>query len=366
MKRSAILLLCGLIPMGWAGRGGAAPLKEVGKVTASDGTLHEAFALDEAGNNLAFVQFTADGKVEMRIGPPGGNTRATDIAPFTSVPERILALGGHWFVVANEGGRRAAIVDGNGKIQRETAGFGDCEISYSPKALVTYSQKTDAAGTHTGVQVLRPDGSTLAERELVVTPQGTIDGNESLTFLGFTHSHLQALVQKPGSYNAKTDVRSPPVFATYDLLTRKTGSGKSPAKIDDFLAYVQRRAQKTDLDAVILLAAGPQGFELVGPGEKVRPLKLPVPEGDYDRSTLEQKQQGSSVLFSLLADRPGKESERFALAFFSLDPASAKVTAIGEVPLGNKREARWSAGGKKIAVLRQGSDGQNEIVVFAR
>jgi hypothetical protein len=364
MKSFAIGCFCGVLA--WAGSGAAAPLKEVGKVTASGATLHEAFALDEAGNNLAFVQFTADGKVEMRIGLPGGKTSATDIAGFSSVPERILALGGHWFVVANEGKRRVAIIDGKGTIQRETSGFGDCEISFSPKALVTYSEKTDAEGTHTAVQVLRPDGSTLAERELIVTPQGTIADNESLTFLGFTHSHLQAMVQKPGSYNAKTDVRSPPAFATYDLLTGKAGPGKSPPKIDTFLTYIQRRAQKTDQDAVILLGAGQQGFELVGPGEKVRPLQLPVAEGDYDRSTLDQKQEGSSVLFSLLADRPGKESERYALAFFRLDPASAKVTAIGEVALGAKRETRWSAGGKKIAVLRKGADGQNEIVVFAR
>lgn len=364
MKCFAIGCLCGILA--WAGNSAAAPLKEVGTVTASGATMHDAFALDESGNNLAFVQFTSDGKVELRVGPPGGKTHATDIATFSSVPERILALGGHWFVVANEGARRVAIVDGSGKIQRETGGFGDCEISFSPKALVTYSEKTDAAGSHTAVQVLRPDGSTLAERELIVTPQGTIAENESLIFLGFTHSHLQAMVQKPGSFSAKTDARRPPAFATYDLMTGKADAGKSPPKFDTFLTYIQRRALKTDQDAVILLGAGQQGFELVGPGEKVRPLQLPVPEGDYDRSTLEQKQQGSAVLFSLLADRPGKESERYALAFFSLDPASAKVTAIGEVPLGAKREARWSAGGKKIAVLRKGADGQNQIVVFAR
>ncbi len=365
MRPFTAAVVWGLLILG-AGTGWAAPLKEVARATAPGATLHDAFALDEKGNNLAFVQFTADGKVEMLVGPPGGKTRATDLGSFSSVPERILSLGGSWFVISNEGARRAAVIDGAGRIQRETPAFGDCEISFSPKALVTHSERTDAAGTHHVVRALRPDGSTLAERELTVTPEGTIAGDESLTFLGFTHSRLQAMVQKPGSYNPKTDVRSPPSFATYDVLARKAGAGKLPPKVEDFLAYVQRRAQRPDQDAVIILSAGQSGFELVGPGEKVRPLKLPVPEGDYDRASLEQKQQGGDVLFSLLADRPGKESQRYALAFFNLEPASGKVSALGEVPLGAERGARWSAGGRRIAVLRKSADGQNEIVVFAR
>jgi hypothetical protein len=44
---------------------------------------------------------------------------ATDISSFTSAPERILHVGGHWFVVTNEGTRRAAVIGPNGRIARE-------------------------------------------------------------------------------------------------------------------------------------------------------------------------------------------------------------------------------------------------------
>jgi hypothetical protein len=92
---------------------------------------------------------------------------------------------------------------------------------------------------------------------------------------------------------------------------------------------------------------------------------------DYDVSTLKQMQVGSRVVFSLLADRPtaGKgtsESGRYALAFFSLEPASAKVTVLGEVPLPDRNSAPWSAGGDRIAVLRKAVDGNNEIAIYTK
>jgi hypothetical protein len=205
----------------------------------------------------------------------------------------------------------------------------------------------------------------------VVTPAGTLEGDGSLHFLGFTKSRLQAMVQKPGKYNPRTDVRSPPEFATYDVMTGKTGPGKLPPKLDNFLDYVGKRAEKPDLDAVIVPATGRGGFELVGPGEKVRPLKLPVPGNEYDVLSLQQRQVGGKVVFSLLADRPGtrgdmNESSRYALGFFSLEPGSGKVSAIGEVALPDKQPRPWSAGGNKIAVLGKREDGEREIAIYAR
>jgi hypothetical protein len=81
---------------------------------------------------------------------------------------------------------------------------------------------------------------------------------------------------------------------------------------------------------------------------------------------------GGKILFSLLADRPGRkqgdmnETARFALDFFSLDPASAKVSLLGEVALPNKQPYPWAAGGKKIAVQRKTNDGNREILMYTR
>ena len=353
-----------------SGRAVAAPksLKVVSRVNAGEATIHDAFALDQAGSNLAYIVFTGQGAVQLHVGPPGGKTRVTDLADFSGAPEKILSLAGYWFVVSNEGSRRAAIIDPAGRIRRRTGAFDDCELSHAPNALVTYSQKRLPSGDRYSIQTYRPDGATIAARALVVTPGGTIQGDDAATFLGFAKSHLQVMVQKPGAYNRRSDAREPPQFALYDVMTGKTGPGKMPPKLDGFLDYIRKRAEKPELDAVIVLAAGQAGFDLVGPGEKVRPLGLAHKE--YDVLSLSQYQVGSQVVFSLVADRPERgnmeEAGRYSQAFFSLEPTSGKVTALGEIPLPDKHPCPWSAGGNKIAALRKTADGGREIVIYAR
>jgi hypothetical protein len=348
-------------------------LKPSGKVTAKEGMLHDAFAFDESGGKLATIQFTARGSVQLVVGPPGGRPRVSDISSFSATPEKILGLSGYWFVVSNEGSRRAAIVDPSGRIRRTTQSFDECEVSMSPKAFVAYSEKNEGSGDRRfTIQAYKPDGSTLMIKDVIVEGNGTITGGGGVTFLGFTNSHFAAMVDKPGVYNRKTDARQPPQFAIWDVKSGKAGAGKTPPKLENFLDYVHKRGEKPDQPAVIVLAEGQKGYELVGPGEKVRPINLPLPVQDYDPSSLQQHQVGNKVVFSLLADRPGrtkgdmKEETRFALDFFSLDPWSGKVSVIGEVGLPNKQPYPWSAGGNKIAVQRKTADGNREIVIYSR
>ena len=353
----------------------AAPkqLKPSGKVTSSEGLLHDAFAFDETGSKLATIQFTAKGSVQLLVGPPGGKPRVSDISSFTATPEKLLGLSGYWFLVSNEGHRRAAIVDPSGRIRRTTQSFDDCEVSMSPKAFVAFSEKNEPSGNRRfSIQAYKPDGGTLMLTDVVIEGGGNVAGAGGVTFLGFTNSHFSAMVERPGAYNHKTDVRQPPQFAILDVKTNKAGPGKTPPKLANFLDYVRKRGEKPDLPAVIVLAEGQKGYELVGPGEKVRPINLTVPVQDYDPSTLQQHQIGNKVVFSLLADRPGrkkgdmKEETRFALDFFSLDPGSGKVTVIGEVGLPSKQPYPWSAGGNKIAVQRKPADGNREILIYSR
>jgi len=353
----------------------AAPktLKPCGKVTASGGnTLADAFAFDESGSKLGTIQFTARGQVLLSVGPPGGKGQITEISSFTSTPEKVVGVGGHWFVVSNEGQRRAAIIDPAGHLKRTTQAFDDSELSFSPKAFVAVSERQEPGGNRRySIQAYRPDGATLMLQDVVVEGNGTIAGGDGDTFLGFTDSHLSVMVEKPGVFNRKTDTRSPPQFAIRDVKTGKTGAGKAHPNLENFLDYVRKRGEKPDLPAVLVLAEGDKGFELVGPGEKVRPINLTVPVQDYDRTSLDQRQLGGKVIFSLLADRPGrkgdmKEETRFSLDFFSLDPGSGKVTVIGEVPLPDKQVHPWSAGGTKIAVANKTRDGNREILVYSR
>jgi len=364
----ALVLVAALTLASGSARAAPKVLKVVARVTAGEATMHDAFALDSAGAKLAHIVFTGKGAVQLHVGPPGGKTAVTDLAAFSGAPEKILGLAGHWIVVANDGSRSAAIVDPAGKIKRQIGPFDDCELSRSPDALVTYSQKRLPAGDRYAVQTYRPDGTAIKEATLLVTPGGTIGGDTSAVFLGFTKSHLQAMVQKPGAYNRRSDSREPPQFAIYDVMTGKTASGKASPKIDTFLDYIRKRAEKPELEAVMVLAAGQAGFELVGPGEKVRPVEFD--HRAYDVLSLVQVQVGSHVVFSLVADRPEKgnmeELGRFSLAFFSLEPTSGKVTALGEVPLPDQHSVPWSAGGNKIAVLRKAADGGGrEIVIYS-
>jgi hypothetical protein len=350
------------------------PLKPSGKVVASgEGLLHSSFAFDESGTNLATVQFSPKGTVDLMVGPPGGKPRGTDISSFSSTPEKILGLSGYWFVVSNEGRRRAAaIVDPTGHIRRTTQPFDDCELSLSPKAFVAISESKEPGDSRRfSIQAYKPDGGTLLLQDVVVDAGGTIAGSEGTTFLGFTNSHMAAMVERPGAYNRKTDVREPPQFALYDVKTAKVGPGKMPPKLENFLDYVRKRSEKADQSAVIVLAEGQKGgYELVGPGEQVRPIDLTVPAQDYDGTTLQQRQVGGKIVYSLVADRPGRggdmrEAGRYALDFFSLDPASAKVTVIGEIALPDAQPSPWSAGGNKIAVARKADDGNLEIVIYS-
>lgn len=353
----------------------AAPklLKSSGKVTASEGnTLQDAFAFDEKGSKLATIQFTARGQVLLSVGAPGSRGQITEISSFTSTPERIFGLGGYWFVISNEGQRRAAIIDPAGHLKRTTQSFDDCELSFSPKAFVAVSARQEPGGNRRfSIQAYRPDGATLMLQDVLVDPSGTLAGSDGETFLGFTNSHFSVMVEKPGAFNRKTDTRMPPVFAIRDVKSGKTGAGKVRPNLENFLDYVRKRGEKPELPAVIVLAEGDKGFELVGPGEKVRPINLTVPVQDYDRTSLDQRQIGNKVIFSLLADRPGrkgdmKEENRFALDFFSLDPASGKVTVIGEVPLPDKQLHPWSAAGNKIAIANKTRDGNREILIYSR
>jgi hypothetical protein len=373
MKRGMLSASLGLVAAMLAASAIAAPkaLKASGKVTATDGILQDAFAFDESGSKLATVRFTARGQVLLAVGPPGGKSQITEISSFTSTPEKILGVGGFWFVISNEGQRRAAIIDPAGSLRRTTQRFDECELSLSPKSFVAVSERQEPGGNRRfSIQAYKPDGTTLMLQDVVVDGSGTIAGADGETFLGFTDSHFSVMVEKPGAYNRKTDTRMPPQFAIRNVKTGKTGPGKARPNLENFLDYVRKRGEKPDLPAVIVLAEGQKGFELVGPGETVRPINLTVPVQDYEPTSLQQRQVGNKVLFSLVADRPGrkgdmKEEARFALGFFSLDPGSGKVTVLGEVPLPDKQPGEWSAGGKKIAVSRKARDGNREIDIYS-
>lgn len=368
-------LIVGLVPGGLA----AAPeMKQVGQVAADDGVIHEAFAFADGGARLAYARTDAKGKTYLHVGPPGGKTSATDISSFSHEPEKILFVGGSWFVISNEGSRRAAVVGPGGRLDRQIGSFGDCFISnVGGKAFVTVTDKGETSSGHAySIAGYRPNGAQLGSKLVTIGANGAIAGSQGLEFVAFSGGYLQALVKKPGRYDAKADVRGGTDIAVLDVLTGKTGAGKKLADIRAFLTLADKRGEKPGLEAFVRVDDDTAGLELVGPGEKLRPLALPTKFSIYEAASLQQQPSasGGQLFFSLTVDplNPDQVAAQKkgirVLHLFEAGLSSAKATLLGQVPLDDDSQSyRWAAGGNKLAVLkRTRASGRNEIVIYSR
>jgi hypothetical protein len=355
----------------------AGELKPLGRVAIGDGVLHEAFAFADGGAQFAYAETDGKGKTLVHIGAPGGKGKQTtaDITSFSSAPERIVFVGGHWFVIANEGTRRAAVIGPSGRIEAQIGAFGEAFLSEAHgKAFVTVTDKGERAGGHAyAISAYRPSGALLGGKTITIGGDGTIAGSEGLVFVAFTGGYLQALVKKPGRYDAKRDARGGTEIAVLDVLSGKTGPGRNLPDITRFLRFVEKRAEKPGLDAFVRADDDARGLELVGPAEKLRPLTLPAKYALYEGPSLQQQASGGHLFFSLTVDplNPDQIAARKkgarVLHVFEAAVGSAKATLLGQVPLGETQSYSWAAGGGKVAVLKRSQQsGGNEIEIFGR
>jgi hypothetical protein len=357
-----------------AGELRAAPraLTVVGRVTVEGGVIDDAFALDDSGRNLAWVETTGAGNVRMHVGPApfGGGGTVVELTDFTVSPERILYLGGQWIVVATEGDRRSAAVVSGHKLGTRIGPFSEGLVSeLGGKKFVTVTERTEATGRRFTIAAYRPGGGLVAQKQLSVGPEGEIAG-KGLGFIGFTNGYLQALVKKPGAYNAKADARAPAQIAVYDVLGDRVGAGKSLPNIPRFLDFAVKRNERPGED--LFVRRDDEGLELVGPADRLRPLPLPEKLTTFEPRPIAQQALGGHLLFSLVRDpitediaATGKRGAR-TLAFFAVDAGSGKAATLGEVPLADGEEFLWAAGGSRIAVLRKGEGTSATLVVYQR
>ena len=373
LRAVAFILVAALFPA----RLGAAPeMKQVGQVAADDGVIHEAFAFADGGARLAYARTDAKGKTYLHVGPPGGKTSATDISSFSHEPEKVLFVGGYWFVISNEGTRRAAVVGPSGRIENQISAFGDCFVAnVRGKTFVTVTDKGETPSGHTySVAAYRPNGGQIGSKQVTIGAGGAIAGSQGLVFVAFSGGYLQALVKKPGRYDAKADVRGGTDIAVLDILTGKTGPAKKLPDIRAYLTLADKRGEKPGLEAFVRVDDDTAGLELVGPGEKLRPLALPTKFSIYEAASLQQQPSAGQLFFSLTVDplnpdqvAAQKKGAR-VLHLFEAGLGSAKATLLGQVPLDDDSQSyRWAAGGNKLAILkRTRASGRNEIVVYAR
>lgn len=354
----------------------AAPqMKPIAKIAADDGVLHEAFAFSDGGAKLAYVKTDPTGKTTLHVGPPGGRSSTTDITSFTHDPEKILFLGGHWFVISNEGARRAAVVGPTGRIENQIGAFGDCVLSgVRGKSFVTVTDKGDTPAGHAyNIVAYKPNGAPMGSKLLAIGADGTLAGSQGLQFVAFSGGYLQALVKKAGRYDARADVRGGTELAVLDILSGKTAPAKTLPSSPAFLRLADKRAEKPGLETFVRVDDDSAGLELVGPGERIRPLALPTKFSLYEAASLMQPPSVDQFFFSLTIDplnpdqvAAHKKGTR-ALHLFEVSLGSARATLLGQIPLEGAESCAWAAGGKKLAVLKRTREsGRNDIVIFGR
>src|SRR3954468_15582552 len=201
MTRRGLFPIALMAALAGSANGAAKPLALVGRVAVEGGVINDAFALDDGGRTLAWVETTGAGSVRMHVGPAtGGRGTIVELTDFTVTPEKIHYLGGQWIVVASEGERRSAAVVSGRKLGARIGPFGEGLISdLGGKKFVTVTERTEAAGRRFTIAAYRPGGGLVAQKQLSVGPEGEIAG-KGLGFIGFTSGYLQALVKKPGAY----------------------------------------------------------------------------------------------------------------------------------------------------------------------
>lgn len=355
--------------------GAGTEMKQIARIAIGDGVLHEAIAFADGGNQFAYAETDGKGKTHLHIGPPGGKGALADITGFTPTPEKILFVGGHWFVIAEEGTRRAAVIGASGRIENQIGSFGDCFVSnVRGPTFVTVTDRGDTKAGHSySIAAYKPTGALLGNKTVTIAADGTLAGTDGLTFVAFTGGYLQALVKKAGRYNAKADVRGGTQVAVLDILSGKTGPGRNLPDIPAFLRFAEKRAEKPGLEAFVRPNDDASGLEIVGPGEKQRPLALPAKWALYESGSLQQQPSASHLFFSLTVDplnpdqvAAQKKGERL-LHLFEAGVGNGKATLLGRVPLGETQRYAWAAGGNKLAVIRRTQQsGGNEILIFSR
>jgi hypothetical protein len=355
----------------------AKPLREVARVAVSDGVIQESFALDERGARIAYVVTDGKGVTRLRVGPPGGGAfKATDLTRFTAVPERVIAVGGAFYVIANEGTRRAAAIGPNGGLGRVIGPFSDAFVGTAKgPALVAVTDRGEHADGHAyDVAAFRAGGVQVGRKGLTIAADGTIAGTPGLVFQAFTNGYLQALVKRPGRYDARSDTRGNEEVAVYDVLTGAVSGAHRPG-MRDFADLVGKRAEHPGPELFVRLDEDGAGMHLVGPGEKLRPLAFPGRLASYDPQSLDQQQNGERLYFAMVLDPlsapavEGKPRPPRALHVFEVDAGRARASEIGEIPLPESGQGwAWSAGGDKVAFMRKttGAGARGEIVVYAR
>ena len=366
-------------------------------IKVEKGFIDDALAISSAAGKLVVLftdaaSFARLDVVALATGKPKQTIKLGD--PQRLFERVLIPEDGEGLVLisrdAGSGKRSAQYFDAAGKARRLIGPFAEFGVTGRGEALVlvTDEQRADKNGTVHVIAQHRLGGlSRVGKPRRYRIGKDRALAEPSLTDVGWQAGHSELVGMKPGSYDAKRDIRLPASGAVLDLLT---GQFTWEAEVKDVYAWAaadQLRQKLPDRRLFAILSPDARLFDLVDFRGARGPVGLPVPLRYYDPSTLRDVEaaDGKSVTLSLATDPLHPEAlarqkkDPIFLDFYQLQVAGEKTDGAGKTTLevrathrlrapGNDRPTTWRASDKHVAVLRKFknfSRGGDLVEVFA-
>jgi hypothetical protein len=331
-------------------------------ITPDKGFVGDAFAFDEGGTRLAWVQTDTEGLCTIHLADPatGKDAAVINLAPaFARVTELRFVRSGSALLVIGEaaiGHPRSAVVGTDGKVQHtwdkvsaEYAKIGATEIivDWQPaSAGDTYKGKVRAFDLATGKPYGKPFRVTLGKN-------GTV-GKLGLAPLFWQDGHRTLYGKKEGAFDKQGDQRLPETFAAYDVLGGKFIKDEVITDLPAFTRLVELRAKHPG-QPVILWFNPDNVFELVTADDRQLPVQTVEPIRHYLPASLSVADDVHA--FTLTIDPvnadavKAQKADPIHLDLYTIDPRTGVTRRLCRVVGGG--EVRWQHAGHAFAVLHK-------------
>jgi hypothetical protein len=369
----ALSVALGSVSAGAPGTAATAPkpLQPARTIKPESGYFDDVFAVDAEGRRLAAVRTDGATFAKLEV----FDLAAAAAAPVSSIdlPTEALAVEALYLVsdgkgivviarqgTADAGALWATLLNAAG---REVAHVGPAVAFGRPPEplLVALDRRSAAHGAVTytvtpyALETLAPAGKP---RTYQADGEGMLKAPPA-RLMGFFRGYTRAVVERPGAYDKKTDVRGAPRTAVLETLAGKLTDESEIADVMAWAAAVRLRAEHPDRGLFAALNPDDAGVDIVDAMGKRVPAELAIPFRLYEPKSLRDQEgpEPGTFRFSLAIDplNPDALKRRKAdlpmLDLYAVDPSqgSSKLRARVFVP----RPVTWRAAGGRLVVLKR-------------
>ncbi len=366
-----LFLLAISLPTAAASQTGSKVLKSAGQVSFSKGYIDDRFDINAAGTNLAYVTVESKGTAKLHIRDLAkGTEKSFDLTKTTNEPKEIFFVGGKSMVaVAVDAGTFTDyyFFDFSGKRLGLIKGVTDIVVKNG--VIITYKRISGGGAQVHTVQHFNPE--KLKKPEKSMTIRGDMRGRavikkQSFDIGYFSPDYSIAIGKIIGTYDKKTDSKTPDTIGMYTMETKKleVGNPISNNSIWDKTAYLFYKhfgfENILDLKGTPTVEGVSGTFRLSTAPHTFSDVKFDYQLGRFEFSTLHQKRRAEadgSIWYSMMVDPQNPitlknlKSEKRFIHFFSISPKTAQTKDMGRVEAPQGLIA-WKKGGAYIAVMR--------------